>query len=520
MSDNKRNISKTLIEKEIYKTFELFKKQKNIKIIEFINNFDTTILRTKKYRKIKFSYESLIKLILYQKLKGIKKQTKLIKYLKRNRSELKQLGLNQIPNQRTISYFNNRILDEQTKNYIDFIADKIEYISEKFGIILDIKTLHPEKTRQKQSKSSIEHKKNDKAREISRYIKKRFSPVINLNLHHNTKYSKKDFIDLILHMCLKHDFANNGSKTLKENRENVPYGGTLLYHLKNYNDIYQIKRNFITIFEMIWETARKNNIINNRKPVTLAIDYTEFKYYGKKDTPMIRDTIPEKGLRYCYKYITMDIVDSGKRFTLIALPMGPFDRQENLLRELLIYAKQRVKIKRVLADRGFFDSKSIQLFKDFNVKFITPCSSNNRIKKILEAMPAPSVINDYPMKNTTFNVIVVEDQNKIKRAFATNIFFNENDVDLAEYLFTAYGRRWGIETGYRVKKDTFTSRTTSKNYFIRLFYFLFSVLLYNLWILIDVLIWLSIFGMIKDKHLLSAKHFLEIIFNANQIDGG
>ena len=149
-----------------------------------------------------------------------------------------------------------------------------------------------------------------------------------------------------------------------------------------------------------------------------------------------------------------------------------------------------------------------------------PCSANNRIKKILEIVPAPRVIKNYEMRNTRFNVVVAEDEYRVKRAFATNIDFNENDVNLSDRIFMMYGQRWGIETGYRVKKHSFRSKTTSKNYFIRLFYFLFSVLLYNLWILIDVLIWLSLYGKVREWHLVTSKHFVTILIRVDHDEGG
>jgi len=85
--------------------------------------------------------------------------------------------------------------------------------------------------------------------------------------------------------------------------------------------------------------------------------------------------------------------------------------------------------------------------------------------------------------------------------------FDEHDVNLTERLFLLYGKRWGIETSYRVKKYAFRGKTTSKNYMIRLFYFMFSVLLYNLWILADLLIWLHLHGFIGTKHLVTSKYF-------------
>jgi len=149
-----------------------------------------------------------------------------------------------------------------------------------------------------------------------------------------------------------------------------------------------------------------------------------------------------------------------------------------------------------------------------------PCSANERIKKILEIVPAPRVIKNYEMRNSRFNVVVAEDEYRIKRAFATNIDFNENDVNLSDRIFMMYGQRWGIETGYRVKKHSFRSKTTSKNYFIRLFYFLFSVLLYNLWILIDILIWLSLYGKVRKWHLVTSKHFVTILIKVDHDEGG
>jgi hypothetical protein len=65
-------ISRKTLELEIYKTFEKFKGIKSIKIADFLKTFDVLSFQTRKYRKIKFSYESLVKLLLFQKLKGMK----------------------------------------------------------------------------------------------------------------------------------------------------------------------------------------------------------------------------------------------------------------------------------------------------------------------------------------------------------------------------------------------------------------------------------------------------------------
>ena len=141
-----------------------------------------------------------------------------------------------------------------------------------------------------------------------------------------------------------------------------------------------------------------------------------------------------------------------------------------------------------------------------------PATQIPTVKKMLSIVSSPSVVTGFEMKDITFNLVIVKDENGDKRAFATNEEYNENDVNLAEGLFLLYGKRWGVETSYRVKKHSYLPKTTSKNYFIRLFYFMFSVLLYNLWLLADILIWLALFGYVKEDHLITSKYFGTILY--------
>ncbi len=231
---------------------------------------------------------------------------------------------------------------------------------------------------------------------------------------------------------------------------------------------------------------------------------------------MIVGKEPDRGTSKCYKFATINIVEAGKRFTLLALSVGPFDRKEQILNKLLRFAFKRIRINRVYIDRGFFDTKSLKVFQKLNLKYLMPATKITTVRNVLEIASSPTVVNDFPMKDTKFNLVIVEEETDngeiVKRAFATNMSFDENDVNLAERLFYLYGKRWGVETSYRMKKHSFLPKTTSKNYLIRLFYFMFSVLLYTLWILADVLLWLSLHGIVEKDHLLTPKLFGTILY--------
>lgn len=287
MPSSKMRVSKQNIELEIYKTFEVVKSENNVKITEFLKIFNCSIFQNKKYRSIDFTYESLIKLILFKQIKGIKFQTQLERYLKRHPKEKYALGFSKTPDQTTISYFLNHILDKDTKILIDFTADKIIEVSEKFGILFDVNTFEPEKPKKITKDRNQRLQKNDKTREICRLFKKRLSPFVDLHQHHNVKYSKNTLLDLLIHLGLSQDFAENGSKIFKELKKEGPDADTLLYHLKKYDNIDELQEMFVRLFEVIWQMSKQANLFDTRKRVDVAIDYTEWFFYGK-NAVMIR----------------------------------------------------------------------------------------------------------------------------------------------------------------------------------------------------------------------------------------
>jgi IS4 transposase len=69
--------------------------------------------------------------------------------------------------------------------------------------------------------------------------------------------------------------------------------------------------------------------------------------------------------------------------------------------------------------------------------------------------------------------------------FATNLAVGPDE---AEQFCRRYSRRWQIKNEYKSIKHDFLANTSSKDYRVRLFYFVFAVLLYNIWRLTDFLL--------------------------------
>lgn len=90
--------------------------------------------------------------------------------------------------------------------------------------------------------------------------------------------------------------------------------------------------------------------------------------------------------------------------------------------------------------------------------------------------------------------------------FVTN---GEVTPESAEALVGSYRRRWGIETSYPVIGDVLP-QSRSKHGSVRLFYFLFAVLLYDLWVLCNRLL-TEVFGWERALPPISAAVFARLV---------
>ncbi len=96
-------------------------------------------------------------------------------------------------------------------------------------------------------------------------------------------------------------------------------------------------------------------------------------------------------------------------------------------------------------------------------------------------------------------------------AFATNL---RGGPDEAEAFCRRYSRRWQIENEYKSIKGDLLAKTSSKDYRVRLFYFVFEVLLYNVWRLTDFLLKAGVDGEMDYAPVLTAGESVEFIASA------
>jgi len=341
-------------------------------------------------------------------------------------------------------------------------------------------------------------------------------PFLDFELPPQAKYNTNAFLDLLTHVAMTHDFTENGSKTFKLARDEVPSADAFFYHLSKL-EWKEVERRFTEVFERIFEIAGENDVFKRRK-FDVAVDFHDWLYYGK-EAPMVLGTQPKKGTHHAYKFATISILERGFRFTLLALPVGKYSEMVGVMEKLLRYAMRRVKINRVYCDRWFYRTEVIRVLKKLGLKFIiqAPVTRTSRVKTFLNDDAKGPVVIDYTVKrknrpcaSESVKLFAVRNE-RMKDEMACFVTNLDVSIKNADHLAEVFKKRWGIETSYRVMQD-FKPRTTSRRYVTRLFYFMFSVCLYNLWVLANLIVGKIVLRFIPSQPFITAKVFGVILY--------
>jgi len=272
--------------------------------------------------------------------------------------------------------------------------------------------------------------------------------------------------------------------------------------------------------------TRAKPTIEFEQPAMIAIDMTYLAYYGEREELVRVQGAPEdKSYDWCYKVATASIVGDNILFTAAMLPIGDADdhdpdaygdeeksyRTGGVVRRLVDIVEERanLRIRRVFADREFHAADVVAALEDRGLFYVIPAKRDDRVKRFIARMDEDvdgekrvTVKDEHgfygPVKNDTTNTRVEttlvglppdEDRDQTQ-VFLTNLDVDDEirlDRRSTQRRIKRYTRRAGIENSYGGIKQ-FAPWTTSKEYAVRLFHFGFAMLLYDMWLLVDLLV--------------------------------
>jgi hypothetical protein len=303
-----------------------------------------------------------------------------------------------------------------------------------------------------------------------------------------------------------------------------PTGETLLEAIKD----LEIEK----ITEMVNRGAargvtRAKPTIEFEQPAMLAIDMTYIAYYGEREELVRVQGAPEdKSYDWCHKVATASIVGDNILFTAAMLPIGDADdhdpdayageeksyRVGGVVRRLvdIVEARTTLRIRRVFADREFHAADVVAALEERGLFYVIPAARDDRIKRFIARMNEDvdgqkqvTVQDEYgiygPVKDsggvrkraeTTLVGLPPDEDRDQTQVFLTNLDVNDEirlDRRSTRRRIKRYTRRGGIENSYGGIKQ-FAPWTTSREYAVRLFHFGFAMLLYDMWLLVDLLV--------------------------------
>ena len=302
-----------------------------------------------------------------------------------------------------------------------------------------------------------------------------------------------------------------------------PHGDTHLRAVKQFQPAQLIDG-----FDMA--TQRLLSVIESeasfRRPVTAAIDITTIPYYGDvEEMPMVSGTKDGEGR--AFKFATLSIIGQNIPLVLAVEPIressawddNPPNQIHRVVRRLVRRAKEHVSIETILCDREFDSMRVFQTLSNLDVNYLIPkritSSEREAIKRMDEdnqevAVESASVHAETGSHPLRF-LYVPSTSGDGTTVFATNLRVGPDD---AETFCRRYSRRWQIENEYKSIKGDFLAKTSSKDYRVRLFYFVFAVLLYNIWRLTDFLLKAGVDGEMDYAPVLTAGECVEIVASA------
>ncbi len=321
-----------------------------------------------------------------------------------------------------------------------------------------------------------------------------FCRMLDICISPNSLYNSLDLLEAVLFTASREKSIEECTHRLRDMfRNKTPSADTILRRLGKLTKDQLFETFDAFVVHSIARAKRKGLL---KKPVLVAIDCHDEPYYGKERPPEVKGTKKCKGTNYAYQYIVLDIVVEGQRFTLAMLPVPSLVDANDLVKILLNKVMPLIDIEAVLLDRGFYSVAVICDIIDLGLVFEMPAPRNEKVKGYLALQRGfrysidPYTVESKP-RSVTVTIVMAQSPRKVRELPDKDplfVFFTNGSVSegLIREKIENYDRRWGIETGFRVRDD-FLIQTTTRSPVIRYFFFVLAAMLYDNWLLVNIL---------------------------------
>lgn len=260
------------------------------------------------------------------------------------------------------------------------------------------------------------------------------------------------------------------------------------------------------------------------KQIKMAFDFHKELYYGKEKSPYIHGIKPENGTSKAFIWHTCCLILKGRGLQIGSVMVKRGDDTGAFIKKMIEFLESLgFLIELTAMDKEYYQKDIFKYLDKKEIRYIVPVRESKKLRKMKEAalQDPKRRVQTYAMKDKyvkgkgythhkfkaafygkkglNFGILRAQYRKNerplgeiLKDIFvlATNSLITSPSLEKKYHFYKTrkeYGSRWIIETSYR-DCNPFLMYTTSKDPNVRNLYFIVSLLLYNLWVLANLLL--------------------------------
>ena len=318
-----------------------------------------------------------------------------------------------------------------------------------------------------------------RAKECSDYVVNVLNSHITIPI--NGKLKQKTLIRMLVGMAAEKQSIHSIRSSLRS----VPCETSCRYHLAklNHEDLEDEASSILLDIP--------DPVLKSGKSYRFAIDYTDDPYYGEiegENADFVRRTQVKRSTTKVYTYVTLYVIQKGKRFTLAVFPARNKESKIFYIQRCLdVISARSYEIEVLCLDRAFYSIDVMNFIEERNISYIIPVVKHGKMLKSLLEVPKScflhyTIRSKDKSKDVLLTVKVGYLKGKTGKKGKISLGYVVSKLSWTpEKVHQVYKFRFGIESSYRLRNRV-RPFTTSRNPTLRFLFAIISFLMENVWV--------------------------------------